>query len=714
MALLWVILNHIAERLFGAPYLANPRADWPDLPTRIAQLAPLGGHGAAADVALNLLRYVGWMGDQGVQVFLIVSGLGLTLGVLRRPLSPVAFYRRRLRRLLPLWWGAHGLFGLFSALASLDLSMVAPSFYLSLLGLRLTPTLFYYFSPAWWFVALILQLYLIFPGLMRLLVRRGPLALWALLGLSLLIRGAGLLYFTEYLDIWQRGAFFITRLPEFLLGMLLAHRLHVGGDLPCARGPGRLALLLLYAVGNLLSLTAAGMTLAPLLTGAPIVLLLGPRLRWSTGVLAFCGRHSLALFLVHQPLLRIFLPGGPGAPQSPQRLAFGVAVGLGTSLLFALLLERLTEAATATVSGWARARSPAVAAARVLALGAGLAGALLLGELGVRRVAPQEVLGWGERPALLPDVRFGWRLRPGRTHLRWSSYDYVVEATDEGFPAPAYPAPRSPGAAPRVLTLGDAFTSGEGVGTAGAWPRRLEEILRRDRPGAEVLNFGVTGYGPNQYAAVARAMVPRYRPDVVLIGLFANDLRDAVVSDDDFRADIGFAEPADSALQLPRLLHLRTYLRLHPLGFLGEVLRRRPHPYRYALSQAVNLERGWPRLPEAQGVVRRRLREIRDAAQGVGARTLVLLIPASVQVCGPAELGYYPRHLDLQHPRYDLDLPQRTLGAIAADLGVESHDLRGALQAIGCAYQPWNMHWLPAGHDAAARVAADAVILSSK
>ena len=39
----------------------------------------------------------------------------------------------------------------------------------------------------------------------------------------------------------------------------------------------------------------------------------------------------------------------------------------------------------------------------------------------------------------------------------------------------------------------------------------------------EVLNFGITAYGPNQYAAVLKTLVPRYRPDVIVIGAFVND-----------------------------------------------------------------------------------------------------------------------------------------------------------------------------------------------
>ena len=44
-ALVWIVWNHVVERLFGFPLAGNPAADWPPLADRIAQLAPLTGQG---------------------------------------------------------------------------------------------------------------------------------------------------------------------------------------------------------------------------------------------------------------------------------------------------------------------------------------------------------------------------------------------------------------------------------------------------------------------------------------------------------------------------------------------------------------------------------------------------------------------------------------------------------------------------------------------
>jgi hypothetical protein len=133
----------------------------------------------------------------------------------------------------------------------------------------------------------------------------------------------------------------------------------------------------------------------------------------------------------------------------------------------------------------------------------------------VRRAAPREVWGWGERPSLEPSQTFGWRLRPAtRTRLRWLGYDYVVRANALGFPGPNRPEERAPGML-RVLVTGDAFSSAEGVDTDRAWPRLSSRRGRgpRRRRGAHPRD---DRYGPNQEAAVVREFVPRFRPDVVL------------------------------------------------------------------------------------------------------------------------------------------------------------------------------------------------------
>ena len=133
-------------------------------------------------------------------------------------------------------------------------------------------------------------------------------------------------------------------------------------------------------------------------------------------------------------------------------------------------------------------------------------------DLTIQRVAPEEVFGWGERPSLEPDAVFGWKLRPNATtRLRWVSDDYTVSSTAPRLPRPpptgrrsrkARIASSSPATRSRAPRASIRIRAGRGCSE-----RDLARDLRRP---VQVLDFSVTGYGPEQEAAVAHVVVPRF------------------------------------------------------------------------------------------------------------------------------------------------------------------------------------------------------------
>jgi peptidoglycan/LPS O-acetylase OafA/YrhL len=696
LAISWIFLNHVIERLFGTPTSGR------------AALATVSGHGVW-DLPLTLLRWVGLIGDQGVGLFLVASGFLLARSQAARggagaPLAAGAFLRARLARIYPMWWTAHLLALPVLVAAAGSLSAAAdPSFWCSFAGFRGTPGLFYAVLAPWWFVGLLIQLYLVFPLLWGLLRRLGParaLALAVALGLAARAVGLALLD-GAWLDVWQRGAFFPTRLPELALGAAAA--LYAGrAPRPVARfGLGVLA----WAAGMAASFSPAGRVVAPLLLSgglaaalwvvlAPLARRGGPLVRAG----AWVGRHSYPVYLVHHAAVLALVPASlvPGAGWAAWAGALGAALATGPA---AVGLERLTT----TVQGRVTALARRVRLRGLLwrgAVAAAGAGALLVaGELVVRAVDPQEVWGWGERPALVPHERLGWALRPGTTtRLRWDHYDYVVHANALGLPGPDPVATPPPGGL-RVLVTGDAFASAEGVDTAAAWPRLVERPLGAalGRP-VEVVNASVTGWGPNQYAAALTTLAPTLRPDVVVVSFFVNDFTDALTPDDTFRAAIGFGQrdPGGWGAVL-RLAHLRHWLRLRVLEPLSERLTGQPRPHGWRLAGLSFLERTWPEREAAVAAVDRRLAGI--AAAAPDARRVLLLVPAAAQVCPPAALAYHPRGTDIADARFDADWPQRTAATLGAARGFAVIDLRPLLATAGrCPFHPGNMHWTAAGH----------------
>lgn len=715
IAILWIFGVHATEQVFGGISWCNPSQDWPTLTGHLDQLAPLEGHGVW-DIGLNLVRYLGWMGDQGVSLFLVASGFGLVWGLKRRgstdTLDHWDFFRRRTARIYPTWWAAHAGLLAFGWLTGFGMSPTDGALLPSLLGFRATPGTYYYGVPAWWYVGLLIQLYLLFPWLWGFLRTRGPgrFLLVTCVG-ALVLRAAGLflLWGDPYVDPWSRGAVFVARLPEFAFGMALAWWL---AEEPSGNGrrlasPAVVAAsLVLFVAGNVAGLFALGLVVAPFLQGASGFLILYAVLEKLTrhrdfGPLAWLGRHSYAFYLVHQLLIYLVLP--PGSPVT--WAAVGVPLAALLSIPVALGLESVTGLATR------RFREKGV---RGLLLGLGLAALVLgvtaiLADSVVRKVDPQEVEGWGERSSLEPHPEFDWRLKPGvDARLRWEGYDYRVRANSLGFPGPE---PRSEGPASwfRILVTGDAFSSAEGVDTPGSWPRLLEAGLRERVPDldTEVINLSITGYGPNQYAAVLESMVPRFEPDLVIVELFVNDFGDALTSGREFQDSIGFQRRDPDGLSARiRPFHLRRILALKVWDPLARAMTGKAQSRGRFMGHLDTLLSGPGTIVDrGSTVLAERLERIREVARGVDARVLVVMVPSSVQVCRGSDLDYVP---DVAIPdgegRYQVDRPQEAARRITSDLGLAFYDLREPLNLPrgGCHYHRFNMHWLPSGHEAVA------------
>jgi len=316
-SILWIVIFHFLSAYDPGRY------PWPMTFFNLVPFARDSSGGSVFSFLGSLLEgfLVGFIqrGPQPVGIFIVLSGFGLTYSLAKTGQPEGGWwgwYQKRLVRLFPMYWVAH-LIVLFSPLAHRS-DPVDYRFLLSLMGERSYPaeTAFYYLVPAWWFIGLLVQLYLIFPLLFQLLKRIGPVRFFVMSVLFTVAVRYVLFGVLQANGNYVQGAFFGGRLWEFSAGMVLAHLyrkhpsavedgffsranlvfgavLYVAGvysyqpNFLCAFNDG------LIAMGLFILMAQATRRAACILPGAG-------------SVLTTVGVYSYGLYLLHQPYVITF------------------------------------------------------------------------------------------------------------------------------------------------------------------------------------------------------------------------------------------------------------------------------------------------------------------------------------------------------------------------------------------------------------------------
>ncbi len=153
IAILWVVYFHFFSTYF-TPATVGPD-DWSSFAA-----------GAVTVLKVIWLKVSG-LGFHAVGVFLILSGWALMQSTMRRaahgPVAWGAWYFARFLRLYPMYWVAHLVYLISPCVARLE--PVDGRIVWSLLGLRFVDITmnFMYLNAAWWYFAMLIQFYLIFP-----------------------------------------------------------------------------------------------------------------------------------------------------------------------------------------------------------------------------------------------------------------------------------------------------------------------------------------------------------------------------------------------------------------------------------------------------------------------------------------------------------------------------------------------------------------------
>ena len=303
----------------------------------------------------------GQLGFHAVAVFLVLSGFGLTYSLAKTggPASGwIGWYRSRLLRLFPMYWVAHLVYLVFPFQARYE--AIDYRFALSFLGDRVWPVdmIFYYFNPALWYFGLLLELYLVFPVLFRLLQRAGVGGFLALSALATFGCRYLLLCVWPVNGYYVQGAFFLARLWEFALGMALGLVYRRDGERvdrwlfsSATLGAGVVLYTLgLYSYGELWSYS---FTDALIGTGLSIILARVARtceaVHGLGALLATVGVYSYGLYLLHQPFVLYFAERV--RPTSTPRFVASTCALIAVLAIASMAIERAVNRLTQRVLG---------------------------------------------------------------------------------------------------------------------------------------------------------------------------------------------------------------------------------------------------------------------------------------------------------------------------------------------------------------------------
>ncbi|MEM7065474.1 MAG: acyltransferase [Cyanobacteria bacterium P01_B01_bin.77] len=227
-AIVWIVMYHLLGNTKG--YVVLP------------EILPSLFQGNLKLILESSLQLLISAGDTGVSIFLVISGFGLTASWWKqygcqgiKSIALVKFWSKRVFKIFPLFWAAvvisTALYLINSDWAPFGQGIweqktltILGAFLATITTVRnVIPDYYYFLNGAWWYIGLALQLYLIFPVLIRLGQRWG----WSnLLMASFLLSGVYRAVFAlaPLDDMWTVMTFdlFPARLFEFTFGIYIA------------------------------------------------------------------------------------------------------------------------------------------------------------------------------------------------------------------------------------------------------------------------------------------------------------------------------------------------------------------------------------------------------------------------------------------------------------------------------------------------------------
>jgi peptidoglycan/LPS O-acetylase OafA/YrhL len=309
-SILWIVFFHFFKEYskgrFPVPWGPHYFATFLHGCAPASAAATLACFGRSIFVAVTMLGY------GAVGVFIVMSGFGLTYALAKTG-NPEhgwsGWYSSRVLRLFPMYWVAHLIYLVSPFEARYD--PIDYRFILSFLGDRIYPVqMIEYLTPAWWYFGLILELYLIFPLLFRLLQKAGVGWFLVICAAETVLCRYILLFNIFQTDGMVLSAFCGSRLWEFAFGMVVGLKYRQNRewvDDHLFSVSAMVAGLAIYTAGLYSFYSTFTYIFTDALVGTGLFVILA-QLAWHSrrlvrveAALAYVGVYSYGLYLIHQP-----------------------------------------------------------------------------------------------------------------------------------------------------------------------------------------------------------------------------------------------------------------------------------------------------------------------------------------------------------------------------------------------------------------------------
>ena len=301
-------------------------------------------------------------------------------------------------------------------------------------------------------------------------------------------------------------------------------------------------------------------------------------------------------------------------------------------------------------------------------------------------------------------LELGWELVPGAAGVGKLGERYQISAAglrDRDYPMEA------PRGVVRIAAIGDSFTFGMGVNLEDSYAKQLEGILRTQGAQVEVMNFGVIGHNMWQHYAMLETRVLRYQPNLIVLGLFTDDIAASVpphATSPNYQGQNPFE--GDDVGDMLSHSALRNFLK-HANELFEYKFRYRNESYMRNIPDrkktVIETKNIMYRI-ESGKLEEEKLRQFYKAVKGFVA----LAKNADAEVV----IVYIPDSVQLDEPQ--LQASNRLVANISREIGAAFVDATPALEAqddVGDLYLfPFDAHNSPRGHNLIAQAIADKIL----